>query len=235
MTAQTENREKTAQYVLGLLEGDELAAFERRIANEPELSRMVASLQDSFEALDDTVTPQAVPDDLWQKIEASLGAATASPIAANANRPRPFGALFPWAGMAAAIAVSVGLGFWGGQAIGPAQQAPLVVAVLVGDDMAPGAIIEAFADDSIRIVPLEALVAPSDSVLEVWTLPDAETGPVSLGTFQEARELVLGGPNLPAPQPDQLYEITLEPAGGSPTGRPTGPILLKGFARAPVV
>jgi anti-sigma-K factor RskA len=27
-----------------------------------------------------------------------------------------------------------------------------------------------------------------------------------------------------------LFEITLEPVGGSPTGRPTGPILMKGNA-----
>lgn len=32
----------------------------------------------------------------------------------------------------------------------------------------------------------------------------------------------------------QLYEITLEPSGGSPTGRPTGPIQVKGFAKSPL-
>jgi anti-sigma-K factor RskA len=32
------------------------------------------------------------------------------------------------------------------------------------------------------------------------------------------------------PKQDQLYELTLEQAGGSSTGRPTGPILAKGFA-----
>ncbi|MWB79014.1 hypothetical protein GLS40_13325, partial [Pseudooceanicola sp. 216_PA32_1] len=34
---------------------------------------------------------------------------------------------------------------------------------------------------------------------------------------------------LPAPHPQQLYEITVEPAGGSPTNLPTGPILGKGL------
>jgi anti-sigma-K factor RskA len=29
---------------------------------------------------------------------------------------------------------------------------------------------------------------------------------------------------------NQLFEITLEPEGGSPNGRPTGPILFKGNA-----
>jgi anti-sigma-K factor RskA len=35
--------------------------------------------------------------------------------------------------------------------------------------------------------------------------------------------------DLPGPGPDQLFEITLEPRTGSPTGRPTGPILYKGL------
>lgn len=235
MTAPSETNDIIAQYVLGLLEDTERERFESRIADEPDLARQVAALQDNFHALDETATPQPVPEGLWPRIDAVIGATAGAPRAANANRKSMSWGIPRWAGMAAAIVLSLGIGYFGGQSLGPAPQAPLVVAVLVGDDMEPGAIIEAFADDSIRIVPLEALVAPADSILEVWTLPDAETGPVSLGTFSEARELVLGGPNLPAPQPDQLYEITLEPAGGSPTGRPTGPILLKGFARAPVV
>ncbi len=35
--------------------------------------------------------------------------------------------------------------------------------------------------------------------------------------------------NLPSTGPNQLFEITLEPKTGSPTGRPTGPILMKGL------
>ena len=42
------------------------------------------------------------------------------------------------------------------------------------------------------------------------------------------------GARLPEPKAGQLYEITLEPAPGSPTGRPTGPILVTGFARYPL-
>ena len=55
-----------------------------------------------------------------------------------------------------------------------------------------------------------------------------------LGTFSDPRTVNLTGPELPEPASGQLYEITLEPAPGSPTGRPTGPILVKGFVRPPV-
>jgi anti-sigma-K factor RskA len=54
-----------------------------------------------------------------------------------------------------------------------------------------------------------------------------------MGLLETVRATLLEGPTLPAPRANQLYEITLEPAGGSPTGRPTGPIIGKGFANAP--
>ena len=107
----------------------------------------------------------------------------------------------------------------------------MVVAVLLDPDTnSPGAVVEAFANDRVRIVPLSDIPIPEGRILQVWTLPDAETGPVSLGLMPQAQLTSLLGPDLPRPQPRQLYEITLEPAGGSPTGRPTGPILYKGFA-----
>jgi anti-sigma-K factor RskA len=67
--------------------------------------------------------------------------------------------------------------------------------------------------------------------MQVWTLPSREMGPMSLGLLEDAHSATLRGPALPRPQDAQLYEITLEQAGGSPTGRPTGPILAKGFAK----
>jgi anti-sigma-K factor RskA len=69
---------------------------------------------------------------------------------------------------------------------------------------------------------------PSGRTLQVWTLPSRERGPVSVGLMDRPRTLELDLKDLPRPGSNQLFEITLEPAGGSPTGRPTGPILFKG-------
>jgi anti-sigma-K factor RskA len=60
-------------------------------------------------------------------------------------------------------------------------------------------------------------------------------GPISMGLLPGPGTSVLTGPSLPDPKPDQLYEITIEPPGGSPTGRPTGPIVGKGFAKVPQI
>ena len=222
---------RAGQYVLGLLDGAELAAFEAELARDPQVRAAVGRLQGQFQTLDDTAKPVSASPGLWSAIERQLDGATATvtPLPVRA-RPR----VTNWMAMAASVLVALGVGFFAGT-MGSTQPQPIMVAVLVNEsDAAPGAIVEAFADDSVRLVPLEDFAIADNQVLEVWTLPDVATGPVSLGTFTDPATIRLTGPNLPTPQQGQLYEITVEPAPGSPTGRPTGPILVKGFAKAPI-
>lgn len=228
------NQDQMAQaghYVLGLLEGAELAAFEAELARDAELRAAVDRLQASFRALDDTAKPEAARPELWSAIERRLDEPVAENVTLLPSRRTP---IAQWMSMAAGVVVALGLGYFAGS-LGSRQPQPLMVAVLVNQtDAAPGAIVEAFADDRVRLVPLEDFVVAADQVLQVWTLPDPATGPVSLGTFTDPHTIWLTGPQLPTPKAGQLYEITLEPAPGSPTGKPTGPILVKGFAKAPV-
>ena len=69
---------------------------------------------------------------------------------------------------------------------------------------------------------------PEGRALEIWTLWDRQRGPVSVGLMDRPRSIRLKLDNLPK-NAGQLFEITLEPKTGSPTGRPTGPILMKGL------
>ncbi|MEI8154770.1 MAG: anti-sigma factor, partial [Hyphomicrobiales bacterium] len=92
----------------------------------------------------------------------------------------------------------------------------------------PGGVVHAFADGRVVLVPITSIAVPAGRALEVWTLPSRERGPVSVGLMNQARTLQLSLKDLPPPGTDQLFEITLEPATGSPTGRPTGPVLFKG-------
>jgi anti-sigma-K factor RskA len=224
------------EYVIGTLAGADLAAFEAQMADDAELAATVRRLQEHMQALDDTAVAMPAGPDMWSKIEARLGPQDAAPDrsgpAAPVARTKP--SARPWMALAASVVVAAGIGFATGSLMQPAAQ-PVVIAVLIEEGSSdPGAIVEAFADNSVRIVPLEAFVVPEGRILEVWTLPDPATGPVSLGTFTDPQSIRLAGASLPLPQAGQLYEITLEPAPGSPTGRPTGPILAKGLARLPL-
>lgn len=108
---------------------------------------------------------------------------------------------------------------------------PVFVAILVTDANRPAAVVNAFADGRAELVPLDAIAVPPDRALEIWTLWDRARGPVSVGLIDAARSVQLRVEDLPRTRPDQLFEITLEPRGGSPIGRPTGPILMKGNAQ----
>ncbi|MBP2548138.1 anti-sigma-K factor RskA [Neorhizobium galegae] len=231
-------------YVLGLLEQADEMAVEAELPHNIDLQRAVASARDRFLPLDMTVTPVAVSATLWAQIEPRLGGeqatvadgtratsgAQASPIGhqtANDNaatrwRRAAFG------GMAATLLLAAGLGF----SLTRTPE-PVVVAVLVNENGTAQAVVEDFGSNRAVVRLLEDLAVPAGRTMQVWTLPSREMGPVSLGLLDEARSARLNPPSLPRPQNAQLYEITLEPEGGSPTGRPTGPILAKGLARLP--
>lgn len=225
--------EQVGFYVLGTMEDAERVAFEGAMLADPALRSAVDRLAAHLHHLDDTAMPAAIDASLWQRIEANLDRGAVESKMVWLPRRRPV--LPQWYGIAASAVIALGIGYLAGSMSTTASRQPVMIAVLLNEgDAQPGAIVEAFADDSIRLVPLEDFVVPEGRILQVWTLPDPETGPVSLGTFSDPQTINLTGPELPEPASGQLYEITLEPAPGSPTGRPTGPILVKGFARPPV-
>lgn len=224
------------EYVAGLMTAEELEVFERRIATDAEARRAVADWREKLLVLDETAAPVAPSESLWPRIEAAVGKA----LPAAAGRPGwlarvwadvaalRFAAL---AGVAAALLLAVVLIT---QPFGGAQ-APVVVAVLNAPNTSEaGAIVEAYADGRIRVVPLRAIPVPDGRTLQVWTLWDRQVGPRSVGLMPVARQSDYRTTGMPRPVDSQLYEITLEPAGGSPTGRPTGPILYVGRGSAPL-
>jgi RNA polymerase sigma factor (sigma-70 family) len=207
--------DRAEDYVLGLLDAREEAAVEEEIERDPALRAAVARARDRFHELDLAAQPVAITPGLWQRIESALP--TSWRIAALS-------------GMAAAGILAAAL------LVTPAQQPQAqVVAVLIDDAGEPLAIVEDYGDRSSRVTPLAEIDVPADRTMQVWTLPNEDLGPVSLGLLDRSQTTLLdNGPALPLPQPEQLYEITIEQEGGSPTGRPTGPIVGKGFAKRPL-
>jgi anti-sigma-K factor RskA len=221
------------EYALGLLEASELTAFERRLASERALRAEVARWRDRLSDIDATVPAGRAPPQLWGRIESSLGADRATAASGPGWMENLWSSLGFWrgasfAGAAASVMLAVAVGLLAGRA----TPQPLIVAVLQTGDASPGAIVEAFHDGSIVVVPLRDIAVPPGRALEVWTLYDKARGPVSLGLIDSARRARFQTASLPARE-DQLYEITLEPATGSPIGRPTGPVLMKGLAAIP--
>lgn len=225
-----------SDYVLGMLPPEEADRVERRFVDDDALLKEVRHLRERLQELDFTAAPETISDDLWTRIESGISdkvVALAEHRPADAKRASRGGY---WQGfVSAAIAATVLFAVWTNGFLdlrSPSE--PLVIAILVDSDANPGAIVEALGENRVRIVPLVDIPVPEGKALEVWTLPDPETGPVSLGLLQTASETSLGGFDLPRPVAEQLYEITLEAEAGSPVGRPTGPVLYKGFAKIPL-
>ncbi|SON55149.1 putative anti-sigmaE protein [Hartmannibacter diazotrophicus] len=221
------------EYVLGLLDPAEAADLEREMAADARLRDAVAASRDRFLPLDESVEPKAAGEELWDRIAANLPQrdatrATATDRApANDNR-QPVWRSLAMASMAACLLLAVGLGW-----TLTTKPEPVVIAVLVNAAGEPQAIVEDYGNERASVSVLADIQVPDGRTMQVWTLPDQDTGPVSLGLLKGDGSSILKGPALPRPHDAQLYEITLEQAGGSPTGRPTGPVLAKGLARMP--
>lgn len=227
-----------AEHVLGLLDGEERARAEDLLATDEAYGRIHRSWQQRFAELDETAPPVAPSASLWPAIEAEIARPSATvrelrPAPRPAPRPRPslWGSVGFWrpAALAAGLAVLM-LGSGLVAALNRASRTPVLVAVLMTDASHPAAVVNAFADGRTELVPLDYIVVPPGKALEVWTLWDRARGPVSVGLTGQSRSIPLRLDGLPRPGPNQIFEITLEDAAGSPTGRPTGPVLMKGTA-----
>jgi anti-sigma-K factor RskA len=224
------------EYVAGLMSAEEAEAFERRLAVDAEARRAIGDWRARLLALDETATQITPSDGLWPRIEAAIGTAPASAPAAPRLLARIWNDVttLRWASLAAAAAAALFAVLLVTQPFGGGAK-PVVVAVLTAPDTREaGAIVEAFADGRVRVVPLRAIPVPEGRTLQVWTLWDRQVGPRSVGLMPAARQQDYATSGMPRPADQQLYEITLEPAGGSPTGRPTGPILYVGRGSSPL-
>ncbi|MGE7473110.1 anti-sigma factor [Bosea sp. NPDC003192] len=225
------------EYVLGLLEGREREAAEQHLEQDSAFAAAVERWRRHFAALDATAAPITPPADLWPRIETGLAgliqpaasAATARQAMAGSSRVAEWwNSLFVWRGAAFAGALATILlaaGLFG--ALDRAKRQPLMVAVLLTEGNAAAAVVNTFADGRVEMLPLQSIDVPAGKALEIWTLWDRAVGPRSVGLIDRARSTPLRLDNLPLGN-GQLFEITLEPASGSPTGRPTGPIIAKG-------
>jgi anti-sigma-K factor RskA len=230
-----------AEFVSGLLEPAQRAEVEGRVQTDPAFASLVAQWQDRLADLDRTA-PAMTPDPgQWQRIESQISA-TAQPQ--RDTRPGVLSQLWNSIGglrataaasLASALIFAAIAGVALNYATREAARKPVYVAILVNDDTKqPGAVVNAFADGRVEMIPLTDINVPPGRALEIWTLWDRNVGPRSVGLIDRPRTVRLNLDKLPPTGPDQLFEITLEPAGGSPIGRPTGPILYKGTTSRPL-
>jgi anti-sigma-K factor RskA len=208
LTPEQEDDALAAEYVLGVLDLAERLAAEARARSDPGFAARIEAWEARLAPLNDAYGEAEVPPGLFARIEARLFPPTA---------PRP--ARKGWLGWALgglAVAVAALAFFF----LPLLQPGPEHLARLVSDDGA-NAYEATWVEGDLTVTRVAGAPAPAGQVHELWLIPPGGA-PVSLGLL-EAAPLTLPTAR---PQPGWTLAVTLEPAGGGPGGKPTGPVLM---------
>ena len=209
-----------AELALGLLEGEERAAALRRVLADPAFAREVEGWRGRMAGLFDDYRELAAP--------ASVAARLAAPGETPTSRT-----FWPILALATALAAAVALFFV--TRPGPAplpvpvvQPHAMMVASLMMTDKS--ASIPAVIDMTTGEMSIpHAAMAPAGKSAQLWLIGD-DGVPKPMGLLATA------GTSHMTLAPDQRRQlaagvtlaVSVEPIGGSPTGKPTGPVVAAG-------
>lgn len=219
-----------AEYVLGTLHGRARARFARLLAQDAGLRREVTYWEQRLAGLAGTIAPVTPREVVWAAIDRAINANTVSALP-----QRGAGTLAFWRGWAAvstAAALLLGVGLWQqSQRVpevvtvqAPARPLPYV-AMLQPEKSEAHWKVSLYPDRGIMKVAATGQYAkPSDRDLELWLIE--AKGPRSLGLLPATGTAEMRLPREAVLQGELTLAISVEPRGGSPTGLPTGPVIL---------
>lgn len=208
-----------AEYALGTLRGAARRRFERLCTRSPLARRALYRWEDDWSQLSLTLSPIQPSPRVWTTVSRQLfGERAARP---RASRWRTW-QLAAAAGLVA-VALIVGL------IVRELAPPPLQTLAVLGTDSAhPVWRLERPRGLTALTIEVVGAVPPAvGKSYELWALPRGGA-PVSLGLLPGAgrAERTLSGPQRTALLAADKVAVSVEPLGGSPTGSPTGPIVI---------
>ena len=236
MTLNEDREALAAEYVLGTLDADERARAQLMIETDAPFATLVHAWEKKLGELHHTVEPVEPPAHVWQSIVSRLGGDAAqggADIIDLTKRMRRWrGAAMVSGALAASLMMFVAVketspnllpGF-----LRPADPDQRFVAVLQEGNGAPGFVMTVdLKSKSFSVRKVVGSDAPPGHSYQMWFVhPSFPGGPRSLGVFQDRAPdikatLAQYGPEI---LHNATYAVSIEPAGGSPTGSPTGPV-----------
>jgi len=213
-----------AEYVLGTLRGRARRRFERWLMS-PQVGALVKAWEDRLAGLEPRLEPVTPPTAVWNGIENKLEFRKAY------RQPA-----MRWLAVAASLAFFVVAGVFllrtpdgGVQVTPPTEQlASTQRSLLQADPQTIYWRVEVLGDNqelSLHVHVVHDL--PAGKAHELWALPEGGA-PVSLGLMPHTGDhhRVLTASQRAALASSKQIAVSLEPEGGSPTGAPTGEVLL---------
>lgn len=219
------------EYVLGTLGPAERASFARALERDASLRAAVAAWEERLAPLA-TATPPLTPDPrVWTAIEARIGALAESPVPGSTSdgilglKRR----LRYWQMVSgAATVLAAGLALWIVAAPPTVPvEAPNYLAVVDRGGSLPALIVR--VDLASGVVQVRSLTAqaPPDRSLELWYINEGDA-PRSLGLVTDANASRPIPASLRAGVDNAKFAVTVEPKGGAPGGKATGPVIYSG-------
>ena len=233
-----ERDQLAAEYALGLLEGEELAQARALASADADFSADVARWSGRLAPLLDEIEEVAAPPHVLGAIERRIAQPQHQPEPQPSNVYQLRRRLNVWRGFAAgATALAASLALVLVTRPEPVVQAPPareaaapMVAMMEAEDT-DARLVATWdpADRSLVVAAAAGVQAVSTHSHELWVIP-ADGTPRSMGVLPASRAMHL---RIAGPMAGQLAEgatlaLSVEPAGGSPTGQPTGPVIAAG-------
>lgn len=213
------------EYVLGTLRGAARRRFERLRDRDAKYCADADEWEKRLNLLVEAMPGIQPPDSLWDGIERRIAPPT--PIR-SIWRSASFWRGFSVVATAAAAAF---LFLFIQTQQPPAPQIPSQVAVLSDKESKPAWVVRTdFAEHRVAVETLRPQDQPQGTSYELWMIPGANQAPVSLGLIvpKGTATITLSDPQFAVLKSAAALAVSLEPAGGSPTGAPTGPVLYQG-------
>jgi anti-sigma-K factor RskA len=229
-----------AEYALGLLDGAERARAESLHSSDPAFRDSAARWLGRLAPLLDEVEAASPPPGLWARIEAAIAPKEASPAASdwtpgsNVHVLRRKVSL--WRGYSAAataLAASLALFLVARQPSEPPapQPAPAPLIAMMEAEGSPAKLVAAYdpASRTLLVAPAAGVEAVAGHSHELWLIP-ADGKPRPMGLLQPGgpRRIAIPQAMLGEVKAEVTLALSVEPAGGSPSGQPTGPIVAAG-------
>ncbi|WP_370153048.1 MULTISPECIES: anti-sigma factor [Pseudomonadota] len=227
-----------AEYVLGTLAGRARRRFERLLAARSDLRDEVRWWERRLAPLQHGFTPQTPRDVVWAAIEKQINASKVTPLrvaAGGASRSLRLWQAWALAATAASAVLAVGLARERNRPPPPAQivrvEVPVIQPLPYVALLRPG---QSEAQWLVTLSPERRLIRitgagkfPLDfsrESLELWVIGD-DGQPRSLGVMPDDGDGELPMPRGLTMPAKPTLAVSREPAGGSPTGLPTGPVI----------
>ncbi|WP_316013001.1 anti-sigma factor domain-containing protein [Roseobacter sp. HKCCA0434] len=218
---------RAGEFALGLLDGDELVQAAEDMRRDPAFASEVAAWRMRFAGFDDEFAEETVPSGLHAAVNRELFGPPPS-LAQRLWTSTPFWRGATAAGVAAAAVFAV-IGLTSAPPAGPVSTSDMQLITALVSELEELSVITRYdAQNAVLHVNRIAGEAPEGGDLELWFAPTADGAPTSLGvmpTDTQSFQVPLSPDLAEQISTEGHFGISQEPAGGSPTGAPTGPVI----------